>query len=193
MTILTIIAIIVVLVALALAGLFWAITRERPRSLRTLAEDGKSGRALIVCHPGLSAYPERIAKGFALGLQRNGWAVDQITPSRKAGTGLERYDLLVLVAPIYMDRAARPLTRFLARLGALKGNKLALLLTGAGTTDPAMRRLSNAVDTAGGEIVFKQAYTVLRPNEPDEPIEGSNTDIGVEMATRAGAALQLER
>jgi len=85
----------IVFLALAVfgAGLTLMVEREQARDLITLNPSGGSGRALIICHPGLSDFPDAVAAAFAEGLIANGWQVDVTTASAHAPRDLARYDV----------------------------------------------------------------------------------------------------
>ena len=62
-----------------------------------------------------------ITRAFSEGLVSNGWRVDVTTASKEAPTDLTGYDLLVLSAPTYDWVPAKPIQRYLERLGDLGG------------------------------------------------------------------------
>jgi flagellar basal body-associated protein FliL len=70
-----IVAIVLVVVAAAasLAWVSWAVKRETVTPLTTLNAAGPTGKALVVFHPGLSDFPDRVAAAFADGLTQSGW------------------------------------------------------------------------------------------------------------------------
>lgn len=168
----------------------WAASREHATPLTPVSATGGAGRALIVFHPGLSEFPDRILASFAQGLSGAGWRVDRTTASNKAPADLAGYDLLVLGSPVYANAAALPLTDYVRRVGDLKGKPVALVFTAAGDADPALQAMAAQVGQQHGRVVGRFGYTTQRPNRA---VTGgdSNTAVAVAMAREAGEGLRL--
>ena len=94
-----------------------------------------------------------VLRAFAEGLQSHDWQVDMTTASRATPVNVSAYDLLVLGAPSYNWQAARPTLAYLGRLGDLKGMPVALVISGGGMTDRALKIMSDHVTQAHGRIV----------------------------------------
>jgi len=185
------VAIVVVLV-IAAGSMMWlvnTISQERVTPLTTLNPDGETGSALLVYHPGLSDFPDRIVTAFADGLVQSGWRVDRTTASREAPAGFAAYDLVVLGSPIY-GGPAKPLSDYIARAD-FGGRPVVLLLTGAGDPDVTLRTTVEMIKAHNGVVIAPLAYTSMRPNESAKSYSGSNVDKAVEMARDAGKALAL--
>jgi hypothetical protein len=185
------VAIVVVLV-IAAGSMMWlvnTISQERVTPLTTLNPDGVAGTALLVYHPGLSDFPDRIVTAFADGLVQSGWTVDRTTASGKAPAEFAAYDLVVLGSPIY-GGPAKPLSDYIARAD-FGGKPVVLLLTGAGDPDVTLLTTVEMVEAHNGVVIAPLAYTSMRPNESAKAYSGSNVDQAVEMARDAGKALAL--
>jgi hypothetical protein len=183
---------LVIVVAIGAGVTLWvvnAVSRERVSEVATVNAGGPAGRTLVVYHPGLGSFQERVVAAFIDGLVESGWAVDRTTASSEAPSDLSAYDLVVVGSPIYGGKVATPLSDYLARLGDLRGRKVAILLTGAGETPAALADTEAMVRGAGGEVVARIAYTTMRPNESAKSYEGSNIDQAVQMARDAAREL----
>lgn len=168
----------------------WAAAREHVTPVTPVSTSGGAGRALIVYHPGLSEFPDRVLAAFAQGLGGAGWRVDRTTASEKAPAELAGYDLLVLGSPVYANAAATPLTAYLERLGDLGGKPVALVFTAAGDADPALLATVAQVGQQHGRVVGRFGYTTQRPNGA-ATAASSNTAVAVAMAREAGEGLRL--
>jgi menaquinone-dependent protoporphyrinogen IX oxidase len=87
-------------------------------------ENDRSGdpesMALIVYHPGLGEFPQRVVEGFTRGLQASGWSAVIWTASDSTPTDLTNFDLLVLGSPVYYWAPSRPVQGYLERVGDLR-------------------------------------------------------------------------
>ena len=136
--------------------LFWdgwvtgSSNAEVQSELSSLGGTGARGHALIVHHSGKSGYQTQLQRALAEGLVSQGWRVDMTTASTIAPTDLSTYDLLLLGAPVYNWRPARPLLDYVDRLPFLHEKPVALVISGAGVTDDAMADLRRRVIGTGG-------------------------------------------
>lgn len=168
------------------AGLAWTIYstgREFSRPLEIMNPDGKAGTALLVYHPGLSDFPERVAGAIAQGLVETGWRVESTTASAQAPADLAPYDILVLESPTYWWAPARAVTHYIERVGDLGGKRVMLTLTGAGQAERALRLLRGQVERANGRVVEQIALFTWRPNSEVESETGDNKEIAYRIAT----------
>jgi NAD(P)H-dependent FMN reductase len=145
---------------------------------------------LVVYHPGLSDFPERIVGAFADGLAQTGWRIDRTTASKEAPADVAAYDLVVLASPIY-GGLSKPMADYIARVDDFAGKPVVVILTGAGDTDATLVATRDLVAAANGRVVEGLAYTTMRPNESTTSYAGSNTDKAVAMAMDAGRAIVL--
>jgi hypothetical protein len=106
------------------------------------------------------------------------------TASRATPTDLSAYGLLVLGAPSYNWQPARPTLAYLGRLGDLKGMPVALVISGGGMTDRALKILSDRVAQAHGRIVEALEIWTARPNAERHGLADPR-----EIMRRAGARL----
>ena len=181
-----------VLVSLLAAGawVWWAASREVVTGITTLSTTGTTGRALIVYHPGLSDFPDRITTAFAGGMASAGWRVDRTTASRRAPTDLSGYDLVVLSSPVYANAAAPPLTHYLDRLGDLRGRPVVLVFTAAGDASPALEISTTQAQAHHGRVVARFGYTTRQIGDMPPGDTGPQVERATRMARDAGRGLR---
>lgn len=185
---------IVIVVVVGAAASVWVlntISRARVSDVVALNAGGAAGRALVVYHPGLSDFEDRVVTAFVDGLVQKGWAVDRTTVSQQAPADASSYGLVVVSSPIYGGKVAQPLSDYVQRVGDFLGKPVVILLTGAGETPAALAGTEAMVTAANGEVVSRLAYMTLRPNESAKSYEGSNVDRAVQMARDAALELTL--
>jgi hypothetical protein len=143
---------------------------------------GGAGRAFIVYHSTHGGFQPLVLRAFAEGLQSQGWRVDMTTASRATPVNVSAYDVLVLGAPSYNWQPARPTLAYLGRLGDLKGMPVALVISGGGMTDRALKIMSDRVTQAHGRIVEAIEIWTTRPNAERHGLSDPQ-----EIMRRAGA------
>lgn len=180
---------LVVAAAVALAWTWWYASREVVTPLSTVNASGSTGRALLVFHPGMSDFPQRITTAFADGLAQAGWRVDRTTASRQAVAELSAYDLIVLGSPVYANSPAKPLADYVRRIADFSGKPVVLVYTAAGDASVALQSSAAIVSERHGKVVGRFGYTTQRPNESAKAYPGSNTDRAVAMARDAARSL----
>jgi flavorubredoxin len=168
-------------------GITGSMSREVVSEVKELGGDGRAGQALIVYHAGRSGFQTDMQHALAEGLQTQGWRVDITTASHATPTDLSSYQLLVLGAPTYNFRPARPVIDYLERLGNLSGRPVVLVLSGGGLTDGAMRTFATRVTELGGRIVKRIEVWTQRPNEERYDINDPR-----EIMRRAGKGLRAQ-
>jgi hypothetical protein len=174
-----------VVVAAGALSYVW-LTREVASEVQVLNPEGGAGTALVVYHPGKTDFHEKVTSGFADGLVANGWSVDVTTASWRAPTGLAGYDLLVVGGPTYWFLPARPIRRYLARLGDLDGMRTVTIITAAGAGERASSVMQRQVREANGELIDALVLNRMRPNDDDNYVDtNQNRALAVEMATHA--------
>jgi flavorubredoxin len=181
-----------VVVAGVLAWVIWywhRISQEVPSEVETLNPEGERGTALVVYHPGRRGFFRAVIHAFAQGLVSSGWRVDITTASSQTPTVISRYDFLTFGGPTYMWSPARPIKRYVSRLGDLEGKPTAIIVTGFGDTGRAMSIMEKLVREANGRLVKSLSLTTLRPNDEEDP--RPNQEVALEMATRAGQEVPL--
>jgi len=162
--------------------------RDIPGQVVVLGDHGtSSGRALVVYHPGLSDFQERVVRAFVVGLVARGWQVDLTTASARAPTTLTQYDLLVVGGPTYFWAPARSIQRYVARLGDLGGKRTAILITGAGAVARSRSVMERLVREAHGEVVVSLALTTMRPNDEAAERAGESNRSAAERIAREAA------
>jgi hypothetical protein len=140
------------------------VNAEVISDVEVLNPNGSTGAALLVYHPGRSGYQEMLIEGFSEGLVSNGWRVGIATASKEAPTDLSGYDLLVLSAPTYDWVPARPIQRYLERLGDLGGQPTVVIISAAGTTTLSLPMMEDLVREANGDLVASHALWTMVPN-----------------------------
>ena len=162
-----IIAAVVTFVVLFVAWhglLSFIVNAEVVSDVEVLNPNGSGGKALLTYHPGRSGYQEMLTQGFSEGLVSNGWRVEIATASKEAPTDLSSYDLLVLSAPTYDWVPAKPIQRYLDRLGDLGGQPTVVIISAAGTTTLSLPMMEDLVREANGDLVASYALWTLVPN-----------------------------
>ena len=158
---------VVTLVVLLVAWhglLSFMVNAEVISDIEILNPDASAGTALVVYHPGRSGYQEMANQAFAEGLVSNGWRVEISTASKETPTDLSGYDLLVLSAPTYDWVPAKPIQRYLERLGDLGGQPTVVIISAAGTTTLSVPMMENLVKEANGDLVGSYTLWTLVPN-----------------------------
>jgi hypothetical protein len=184
---------VVVIIVLGAGSMMWvvsSVSTERVTPLTTLNPDGATGKALVVYHPGLSDFTEKVVGSFADGLSQSGWRVDRTTASKEAPADVSPYDLVILGSPIY-GGLSKPMAGYIARVADFAGKPVVIILTGAGDTDATVAATHDLVAASSGVVLEALAYTTMRPNESAKAYKGSNTDQAIAMAMDAGRSIVL--
>jgi flavorubredoxin len=182
------VVLIIVLVVLAAAGALsylW-LNKEVVSEVEVRNPEGDAGTALVVYHPGKSDFQEKVTYAFAEGLASNGWRVEITTASSQAPTDLAGYDLLVLGGPTYWFAPNRPVRRYLSRLGDIRGQPTATIITAMGLGERSISIMDQDVQEANGDLVKSLILYTIRPNED---LYGIND--AVEIATQAAKEIPL--
>lgn len=165
----------VVLLATVGAWLFARMNRQVVSKIEMLNADATAGTALVVYHPGVSSFPQKVNRAFADGLVEAGWRVEMTTASSYAPTELGSYDLLVLSSPTYAGGPAKPFRSYLEALGDLGGQRVVIIISGAGSTDESVAIAEELVRNANGELVRSFPIWTMAPNEEmyaiSDPVE----------------------
>lgn len=159
---------------------------ERPTEVTSLGGDGSAGQALIVYHSAQGGFQPVLQRALAEGLQDQGWRVDITTASGITPVNLSRYQLLVLGAPAHNWRPARPVLRYLERIGNLWGIPVVLVVSGGGMTDQALKALRGKVTSIHGQVVGEAEVWTTRSN-----LERHASADPAEIMRNLGAQLRL--
>ena len=124
-----------------------------------------SETALIIYHPGLSAFMKDMTYGFADGLVENGWKVEITTSSSQAPTDLSEYSLLVLGSPVYAGAPTSTIKLHVERISDLQGIGTVLLVTSAGSDGGAEAALQQTVEEHNGTVETVLSLFTTAPNE----------------------------
>jgi hypothetical protein len=151
--------------------LSFVVNAEVVSDVEVLNPNGSAGTALVTYHPGKSGFQEMLMDGFSEGLVSNGWRVDVATASKAAPTDLSGYDLLVLSAPTYDWLPARPIQRYLRRLGDLEGQPTVVIISAAGIAELSLPTMEDLVREANGDLVASYALLTLVPNRMEYGID----------------------
>jgi flavorubredoxin len=171
--------VLVVLAAAFALSCLW-LNKEVVSEVEVRNPEGDAGTALVVYHPGKSDFQEKVTYAFAEGLVSNGWRVEITTASSQAPTDLAGYDLLALGGPTYWFTPARPVRRYLSRLGDLGGQPTATIITAMGAGGRSISIMEKDVREANGDLVKSLILYTMRPNED---LYGIND--AAEIATQA--------
>ena len=183
---------IAALLVAAVAWLYYGRNREVVSAVKTLNAAGESGAALVVYHPGRSDFARRVIGGFTAGLVARDWRVDLTTASSQAPSDLSGYQLLVLGGPTYGFTPNQPIRRYLRRLGDLRGQRAATVITAMGAGERSAAVMERQVREAHGELVESLLLYWMRPNDDDNYVDVSqNRDLAVELAAQAARRIPL--
>lgn len=161
----TVLVAVLVILVVGVALLYLVTSQEVVSSIEVLNRGGDQGTALVVYHPGLTGFHERVTSAFADGLVSNGWRVEMTTASPYAPTDLSNYDLLVLGGPTYFWTPNRPIKSYLSRLGDLGAKRTAIIITALGMGERSISTMERLVQAANGDIVKSLLLYSLAPNE----------------------------
>jgi NAD(P)H-dependent FMN reductase len=185
----------VVAAAISMAWyIFWdlwitgAVNAETTSELIALGGHGTAGRALIVHHPSKRGFVRRLVGAYADGMISNDWHVDLTTASWASTGDVSSYDLIVLAAPVYNWRAAKPLLTHVGRMTGMNGKSTVIVLAGGGMTDRALADLRDRVVSKGATTIDALEIWTERPNTPRY-----GTSDPDEIMRRAGAHLGAAR
>jgi hypothetical protein len=156
---------VVVILAAGMVLLYLVTSQDVASGIEVLNRGGDQGTALVVYHPGLTGFHERVTSAFADGLVSNGWRVEMTTASPYAPTDLSSYDLLVLGGPTYFWTPNRPIKSYLSRLGDLGGKRTAIIITSLGMGDRSISTMERLVRAANGDLLKSLLLYSLAPNE----------------------------
>jgi hypothetical protein len=156
---------VVVILAAGMVLLYLVTSQDVASGIEVLNRGGDQGTALVVYHPGLTGFHERVTSAFADGLVSNGWRVEMTTASPYAPTDLSSYDLLVLGGPTYFWTPNRPIKSYLSRLGNLGGKRTAIIITALGMGERSISTMERLVQAANGDLVKSLLLYSLAPNE----------------------------
>jgi hypothetical protein len=156
---------VVVILAAGMALSHFVTSQEVVSGIEVLNREGDLGTALVVYHPGLTGFHERVTSAFADGLVSNGWRVEMTTASPYAPTDLSSYDLLVLGGPTYFWTPNRPIRSYLSRLGDLGGKRTAIIITSLGMGERSISTMERLVRASNGDLVKSLLLYSLAPNE----------------------------
>ncbi|MDT8781545.1 MAG: hypothetical protein IAX22_02710 [Candidatus Bathyarchaeota archaeon] len=138
--------------------------------------------ALILYHPGLSAFSHDVAYAFAEGLISNGWRVEITTPSIQAPTELSNYSILVVLSNTYAWSPDMPTSRHLERIGNLNQIQTVLITLGAGSAQEARQAIEDKIETSNGKIIDSMLLYSMAPNEGNK----NAVEIAKEAARQIG-------
>lgn len=171
--------------------LIWRIDQETVTSLVVTNPGGSAGKAFVVHQPGLSAFPEQVTTAFVSGLAAAGWQVSTTTASDQAPLPNAAYDLIVFAAPVYFEAPAKPLARYIARVGNLGGKPVVILLTGATDVTGAITATEKMVAAAKGRPVRSLGLTTMKASDEQKKYTGSNVDTARQVGHEVGQKFSL--
>ncbi|MDI9578113.1 MAG: hypothetical protein QM398_08275 [Thermoproteota archaeon] len=174
-------AVLITLIALVIVGVpiitffEYSVYAETVGSIEVKNAVGAK-TALVIYHPGLTAFSHDIAYTFADRLASNGWRVEITTASAQAPESLAEYDLLVLDWPIYDFYPAPTITNYVNRIGDLQGKDTVIVTIGGGINPlNAQETMKQIVQDANGNI--KASFIIFRGENVTEKAEQAANQI----------------
>jgi flavorubredoxin len=186
-------AAVAVIAVTAIGSLLWMqrlIDQDTVTPIVIANPEGRTGKVLLVYHPGLSSFQENAMTAFAEGLVASGWQVSTTTASNQAPSSVTGYDLIALGSPVYSRAPANPLTRYIKRVADFGGKPVVIVLTAAGNASGAIELTEKMVAEAKGRPVRSLGLTNMAPNENAAKYTGSNTDKALQIARELGRSLK---
>jgi hypothetical protein len=166
------ISIIVIIILAVAAGLILSrIGKPIERDMEVKNEAGTEV-ALMVHHPGITGFLDRVLGAFSDGMVSIGYRVDMTTASPGAPTDISKYDLLVLGSPTYGGNASKPLSDYLISLGNLDEMPVVVIATGLGNATAASH-MEELVEENNGIVILKLDYVGIGAN--DEILDDART------------------
>jgi len=138
---------------------------EKVTGLDTKNSEGKSGKILVVYHPGLSSFQKDVTMSYVKGLVERNFIVDITTPSSNTTTEITNYDLIILGAPTYEFAPAKPMENYITRVSDFKGKKIVVIITGSGSTDESVAKMKELIESTNGALIESLPLWFLGPNE----------------------------
>lgn len=170
------------------AWVFRATNREHFRPTVVYNPEGHP-RAALVFQPGISTFPDRVAKAFAEGLSQSGWRVEVLTATAAAPGDLSSFQLVVLLSPVYWWSPSPPMQRYLQRMNQLRNKRTIILLTASGSSDRAMRQMTQEIHRLQGNVVKALSLYRWRPNDENDSVT-PNEEVAVRIAHRSAAEIK---
>ncbi len=182
-----IICIVLIVVMVASAGVVVQLANTpRESDIQVINEEGTTGVAFVVYHPGITSFHADVTSAFVDGLVTSGWRVEMTTASPKAPTNFSGYDLVVVGGPGYGDEPASPLRNYVERIEDFGGLPVVVIITCAGNGATAVQILEDLVEDANGTVVLSLLLFTLSPNAE----QYGSTD-PLEIAASAGENLTI--
>ncbi len=168
------IIVLVIGVVFGSVGIIMAMAyREINRDITVQNPGGTTGTAFVVVRPGVTFLPDQVASQVALGLVNQGWQVETTTSSNATPTNMSRYDLVVLVSPVYGAHPHPNMLAYLERTN-LQNLPVILLLTSLGKQSIAMDAFRNATVAASGRVVDEILIGAFDVNGLDAAYQAGN-------------------
>jgi len=136
--------------------------------IEIISDQGTEGSALIVYQPGFSDFQEKITSSFAQGLVDAQWQVDRCTTSKATLVNLAKYDLLIIGTNTYWWNIDRPTRHFLSESNIPENVMVTGLITAAGASGRAERKLHKSIEDAGGTVIDIKSFWAMRPNDVED-------------------------
>jgi len=180
MSVVKIVLIIVVVVLIIVgvgAGSFYYFLRrwdsEQPSKKDTLKPEVSKavGRALIIYHPGATAYTEEAACAIGKALQAKGWEVHLDRANSKAISDLSDFNLLCVGSPTYMASPRPPIVNYINRCTNLEKRACLVLTTGGADPNESNKKLQNLLKSRGGKVISSLALLTKQKDQLDELTE----------------------
>jgi len=137
--------------------------------------------ALLIYHPGFSAFTKDVSYGYAEGLELNDWRVEISTASGDAPINISKYDLLILASPVYGGAPSPTIGRHVNRMGDLENTESVIIVTAAGSPGNTVETMKNIVNENNGINNSELILFTSAPNEGDESAINLSRIAGAEV------------
>jgi len=134
--------------------------RDTTSPLETRNPSGTTGYMLIVYRPGISSFPADVMNKFAEGAISTGWKLDISTVSEISPKDISKYDLIVILSPVYMGAPQAEIATYLSSVDLLQKPVVSILACGSNTGLPAMNKLVAQISAANGTNLVQAAFNI---------------------------------
>lgn len=166
------------IVALVWAGLTLWVEKKGPARMWQYGKQGKTALVVYDADP-LYNLDEELCRAFADTLAQNNIQATVATVKAMENLPRKKYDLYMLCANTYNWSPDWAITRF-ARQYHFKGQKVALLTIGSGSTDASKRKFEEVVKGTGADIIGSKTLWLMRPND-ESRMEEANVAVAISI------------
>ena len=174
--------------AILTAGITIHVQREADPRTETVSETGDR-RAVVLFHPSRDAgFSDDLSLAIATKLAEDGFRVDRVTMTGQTPAIWPGVDIVAVVSNAYFWAPDRPTRHYLARAD-FSGQPVLGVIGGAGATGRSERRLHEALQATGGDVLAVGSAWILRPNDEARMDEDNRTVARDRVVALVAAAL----